>query len=241
MILVAAGMVMASAQAAGAATHVHFFVDAAGGKLTFVPSSGGFDAQGNYSSPFAATGVADAYLPGIAVSFPTITTLENFDGEQSLDLVGHDVGVRLVKIAAVSGSPTTTFSWLITKQDREFAGQNTGNANDQLAKAALVANGSGGTTPTISGFIDMGPLSEGVATGNHWHGQHMTFSDAGVYDVTFQLFDLNAVNGLGASNGVFGDSALYTVRFVATPEPATAIVVMAGVCGGLLRRRRRQA
>jgi hypothetical protein len=234
LMLVGLGMAAAAGMGGGAyGAHVHLYADAAGGQLVFTPSSGSFSG-GRFSDTFSATGVSDAYLPGIAVSFPTVSTLENFDGEQSFHIQNHDVGVKVVGMSVVSGSPEATFSWLITQQDREFAGQNTGNPTDQLLTASV---GSGGFAST--GLLDLGPVSGGVPTGNHWHGQHLAFSAAGTYDVTFQLVDLNGADGLAGTYGTLGDSPLYTVRFAAVPEAGTLGLVGAGLAALGVRRRSR--
>jgi hypothetical protein len=235
-LILRAGMgVAAMAGLAGGAygAHVHFYVDAAGGQLVFSPSGGTFSG-GRFSDTFTSTGATDAYLPGIALSFPTVTTLENFDGEQSFDIQNHDVGLKVVGMSVVSGSPEATFSWLITKQDREFTGQNTGNPADQLLTATV---GSGGFAST--GMLDLGPVANGAPTGNHWHGQHLALSAYGVYDVTFQLVDLNGADGLAATYGTLSDSPLYTVRFAAVPEVGTLGVVGAGLAALGFRRRSR--
>jgi hypothetical protein len=243
MELVIGGVVAAMPMGMGTgsvrAAHVHFFVDAQGGQLVFEPSDGNFAVVGGtrkYSETFGATGAADAYLPGIAVSAPTITTLENFDGEQSFDIENHEVGVRVLEITPVAGAGATTLTWLITAPPKD-AGEDVGNPADQTVTASVVPDGLGGWTTDVTGTMDFGPLDNGVPTGNHWHGQHWTFSNAGLYDVSFQLFDMNATNGLGAADGVLGDSPVYTVEFVA-PEPASLGVLGVGALA-LLRRRRR--
>jgi hypothetical protein len=227
---------IAALPSVAAAAHVHLYADADGGQLTLSPSTGSFDANRHYATPFDATGAPDPYLPGFAVSFPTFSTLENFDGERSSSILNHDVGFKVTNITALSGSPTTTFTWLITAQDREFTGQNTGNPADQTLSASLLSDGLGGYVTTSAGLIDMGPLFNGVPTGNHWHGQHMAFSSPGVYDVTFQLVDLNATNGLAATYGVLADSPTYTLRFTAVPEPASLAAIAPAAL--LLRRKR---
>ncbi len=235
LMAVAVGMLAGTSWGA----HVHLYVDANGTQLSFQPSAGSFnvvDGKLLLSEQFAATGVPDAYLPGIAVSAPTITTLENF-GQASSDIVNHEVGIRITSITAVSGSPTTTLTWLITAPPKD-AGVDEGNLADQTITASIVPDGSGGYTSLINGTIDLGPLDNGVPTGNHWHGQHWAFSDPGVYNVSFQLFDLNASNGLAATYGVFADSPVYTVQFVSTPEPASLGLLGLGTLALLGRRRR---
>jgi hypothetical protein len=229
-------LLVAALPSVAMAAHIHLYADADGGQLTLTPSAGGFDANRRYTTAFDATGAPDPYLPGFAVSFPTFSTLENFDGERSASILNHDVGFKVTTIAALSGSPTTTFTWLITAQDREFLGQNPGNPADQTLSASLLADGLGGYVTTSSGLIDMGPLFNGIPTGNHWHGQHMAFSSPGVYDVTFQLVDLNATNGLAATYGVLADSPAYTLRFNVVPEPASIAAIAPAAL--LLRRKR---
>lgn len=229
--VVAAGMLAGRAEA-----HVHFFVDASGGQLIAQPSEGSFGGNGLFSESFGTTGTPDAYLPGIAVSAPTITTLENFNGQQSFDIENHEVGVRVLGITPVNGSGATTLTWLITAPPKD-AGEDVGNPSDQTVTASVVPNGTGGWTTNVTGTMDFGPLDNGVPTGNHWHGQHWTFSTPGTYDVSFQFFDMNATNGLAGTYGVLADSPIYSMEFDA-PEPASLSVLGVGVLALLGRRRR---
>lgn len=180
-----------------------------------------------YSTLNAGSGSSTTYYDtGAVTGNPEFqsTILGTFNRDQSGNLQlggqqktfknnGTDVTGEILSYRVWSGSPGGSFSDLAYAFQIDNVG---GVGGDQQWGTDVVgANGS---------LIQTGNLLSGLANGNY----------------TLEVFSRVTTNGVNEAGTVFNNvgGANYTATFTVVPEPSRALLLMAGVLGCFLRRRR---